>query len=122
MPLVTIKAAVELAHHFDRAGVDDKAIAYLAKIGDRAMQVSAFAQARTAFEKALEHMRDADLENAGTVTRASLQHRLADDIHRPGSRGTAIDLLEVCLADSRSTSPALASDALTLVSRIRRQQ
>jgi tetratricopeptide (TPR) repeat protein len=114
--------AIELAHHFDLAGDDEKAIAYLVKIGDKAMQVSAFAQARTAFEKALEHMRDADLDAVGTVTRASLQYRLADVCHRTGAPATAIDLLEVCLADSRATNPALASNALTLVSRIRRQQ
>jgi len=114
--------AIQLAHHFDLAGDDEKAISYLVKIGDKAMQVSAFAQARTAFERALEHMRDADLETVGTVTRASLQYRLADVCHRTGSLGTAIDLLEVCLADSRAANPALASNALTLVSRIRRQQ
>lgn len=114
--------AIELAHHYDLAGDDEKAIAYLVKIGDKAMQVSAFAQARTAFEKALEHMRDADLESVGAVTRASLQYRLADVCHRTGTLATAIDLLEVCLADSRATDPALASNALTLVSRIRRQQ
>ena len=114
--------AVELAHHFDLAGDDEKAIGYLVKIGDKAMQLSAFAQARTAFEKALEHMRDADLESVGTITRESLQFRLAEVRHRTGHLDNAIELLEICLMSARDGDPKLAANALTLLSRIRRQQ
>ncbi|MEO6062117.1 MAG: AAA family ATPase [Thermoflexales bacterium] len=90
--------AVELAHHYDLAGDDEKAIGYLAKIGDKAMQVSAFAQARIAFEKALEHMRDADLVAVGALSLETLQYQLAEVSQRTGALDTAVDLLEVCLA------------------------
>lgn len=114
--------ASELAHHFDRAGQDEKAVHYFARVGERALQVAALAPARNAFSRALEHMREADLSNVGELSRESLQCKLAEVCQRSGALAEAVELLEVCLASARSGNPKLASAALATLSRVRLQQ
>ncbi len=84
--------------------------------------MSAFAQAREAFEKAVQHMRDADIDAVGAVTRAGLEYRLAEVCERAGDLELAVEVLEVCFASARRTSPLLAAKALILLGRVRLQR
>ena len=49
----TNKIAVQLARHFEEAGLAEKAVAYLCQAGERARQLSAYREALAHFERAL---------------------------------------------------------------------
>lgn len=85
-----------LATHFERAGLDDRAVHYLIRAGRRAAGVHAMEEARHAFERAEARTRTVELEAAD---RLALHEGLGDVRARQGQYKVARDHYLAALAN-----------------------
>jgi DNA-binding SARP family transcriptional activator len=74
------EAAVQLAHHFQEAGIAEEAVEYLRQAGERAQRLYANEEAIGYFRRALLLLEDIPLEEVDTKWRAEIATRLHENL------------------------------------------
>lgn len=111
-------ASAELARHYEEAGVNDKAVTYLTRYGERATQISAYPEAIQSFERAL-----ALVGEDAPVERADLFSHLGDVYCRRSEFAMAQEKFSHALELANDARAAgAAATALTGLARIATQQ
>ena len=111
----------ELAYHWDAADERERAVPALVDAGVAAEQVSAFSDARRAFERALDLWPATATAGRLSADKSEVLHRAADCAVLSGDYSGAVELgrRSIALADARSQSDsgrvAPGADALVPV-------
>ena len=117
----TQQVAVQLAWHFEAAGLMRQAVDYLQQAGEYALAISAYPEARTHIEKALELL-DGMAEAESASLSASLRHQLGQALFYLSDFPAAQAVLEMGLAEARRQNDLyLVSDILNALGRAVRE-
>ena len=117
----TQQVVVQLAWHFEAAGLMQQAVDYLQQAGEYALAISAYPEARTHIEKALELL-DGMAEAESASLSASLRHQLGQALFYLSDFPAAQAVLEMGLAEARRQNDLyLVSDILNALGRAVRE-
>lgn len=113
--------ALQLAHHWDRAGEPDQALGYLLAAGERSLAEGAYQEAIVALEQALS-LEAACVRRAGREEQARRRILLGDALSRVGKQAQARTLLLEGLMLLGAPYPATRGAAAATVARLALRQ
>ena len=108
----TDDVTVQLAHHFQVAGIPEKALGYLQQAGDEAVRLSAYQEAITHYSKALELLKR--LRDPVQYAQQDLHLQLALGRAQIVTKGSAAPEVEHAFSQARELSYQLEETALLM--------